>query len=535
MAVGERRGVPGDECRLPLVGFVGAERHRAGLPGPLKLRLRDRAEFLKMVHDPRQLHRERVGLPVGEFESRERRNLSHQTGVDLHRDRSIAAASPSPGRLTLPAVRPILASMPTRAPEPTLPPLSTVLARLRRRRAARRVVEVARETGDVPGLVGGWVRDAFLGRPGRDLDLVLPVGRSVPFAEALARSLGSRVVAVGSPGKRILKVPSGDREVDVFAQEGTADEDLLRRDFTINALRLDLPSMRFSSPPGALDDLERHILRLPRRGVLLEDPLRVLRAARFRAELGFRMDTKALPELRSAAVLLAGIAPERKLSEMTRILATGGPAASRALVDLESWGALASLLPGTSRGARRRGVRRVGATPPGRPDLGLAALLSPFGPGDAARFLIAWKASKLNRRRIAAILSLKSVPASARKRAAIRFVRDAAPFCREAVEFLEVLGGARRMALAAACHPLLSPRRLRAVLAPRRPATPAEISSWAGTRTGPSLGRLLDDLGLALASGDLRGRRQVRAWCVARGSRPGSPSLENSSAGRTTR
>ena len=150
-------------------------------------------------------------------------------------------------------------------------------------------------------VVGGVVRDAFLGRSGGDLDLSVASARADSFAARLAARAGSRVVGVGVPPRRILKVPFQGREIDVWEEEDGEEADLLRRDFTVNAVSFTLPEGRFGAAPGALLDLEKKRLAPPRPGVFLEDPLRVLRAARFLAQLpGFRVAPEALPEMKGS-------------------------------------------------------------------------------------------------------------------------------------------------------------------------------------------------------------------------------------------
>ncbi len=117
--------------------------------------------------------------------------------------------------------------------------------------------------------VGGAVRDAFLGRTGGDLDLVAPPPSAGRIAAELAKRAGSRAVPVGAPGKRILKVPFGAHEIDVWEETSDPSADLLRRDFTVNALSFSLPDGEFSSAPGALADLKAKRLAPPRPGVFL--------------------------------------------------------------------------------------------------------------------------------------------------------------------------------------------------------------------------------------------------------------------------
>src|ERR1035441_9474566 len=181
------------------------------------------------------------------------------------------------------------------------PAIRRSLRALLRRADAAAAASIARPEDRVRA-VGGAVRDAFLGRRGGDLDLVAPPGSAEKLAAKLAARAGSRVVPIGAPPKRILKVPFRSHEIDVWEETGDPAADLLRRDFTVNALSFSLPEGTFASAPGALADLAARRLTPPRPGVFREDPLRVLRAARFLAQLpGFRVASRATPELKEAA------------------------------------------------------------------------------------------------------------------------------------------------------------------------------------------------------------------------------------------
>ena len=105
------------------------------------------------------------------------------------------------------------------------------------------------------------MRDAFLGRRGGDLDLVAPPVSAEKLAAELASRAGSRVVPIGAPPKRILKVPFRSHEIDVWEETGDPAADLLRRDFTVNALSFSLPEGTFASAPGALEDLKTKTAR----------------------------------------------------------------------------------------------------------------------------------------------------------------------------------------------------------------------------------------------------------------------------------
>ncbi|HVO51670.1 MAG TPA: hypothetical protein VMV60_11795 [Thermoanaerobaculia bacterium] len=383
--------------------------------------------------------------------------------------------------------------------------------------------------------VGGAVRDAFLGRPGGDLDLTAAPGRAGAFAARLAARAGSRVVAVGAAPRSILKVPFHGREIDVWEEEGGRDADLLRRDLTINALAFDLPSGAFVSPPGALEDLRRRRLRPPRRGVFLEDPLRVLRAARFLAQLqGFRVATGAASEIRAAAKSLRKASEERRLVELDKLLAAPPRDRDRALRFLERIGALQTLIRGSAP-RTRRGISLVRRLESSDPRVARALLLFPQGPKRAGDFLRRWKTSREEQRLASRLFALASgVPGKGRgargaprpptRRDVAELLRLSSPFEAESLLFLLAVGDARTRALARAAEAVRRrPAALRRILKPSRPLPLDEIRSVLSLAESPQLGAALAAFDLALAAGEIRGERAARLWLAARagsGKRP---------------
>jgi tRNA nucleotidyltransferase/poly(A) polymerase len=360
------------------------------------------------------------------------------------------------------------------------------------------------------------VRDAFLGRRGGDLDLVAPPGSAEKLATELAARAGSRVVPIGAPPKRILKVPFRSHEIDVWEETGDPAADLLRRDFTVNALSFSLPEGTFASAPGALADLKARRLAPPRRGVFLEDPLRVLRAARFLAELPeFRVARRATPELKKAAKFLRMVPAERRLVEWDKLLAAPTAGRVRALRFMSRIGALQSLLLSTAPRERRRGISLVGRL--GKPDARVARslLLLPLGKERALDLLRGWKVSREELRLASRLFSL---PLHGPRRAATSrdvamLLRLSSPFEAESTGFLLAAGDSRARELARAAQSTLRrPAALRGILKPTRPLPFAEISSLLGLTEGPDLGRALDAFDLALASSEIRGPRAARAW-----------------------
>lgn len=393
---------------------------------------------------------------------------------------------------------------------------------LMRRPDARAAASVARPDDQVR-IVGGAVRDAFLGRKGGDLDLVAPPGRAEPLAWALARHAGTRVIAVGTAPKRILKVPFREREIDIWEETKDPLTDLLRRDFTVNTLSFSLPDGAFASAPEALSDLTARRLAPPRPGVFLEDPLRVLRAARFLAELpGFHIARAALPELRDAAKILRKVAAERSLVEWDKLLGAPPAGRMRALRFLERIGALEILLPSTAARERRHGISLVGRMEQPDPRVARSLLLLPLGTERAGDSLRRWKTSREEQRLASHLFALgRSRPGRRAMRPPTRreiaeSLRRLSPFLGESLLFLSSAGDEGTRHLVRALSPYLRrPAALRGILKPTRPLPFAEISSLLGLREGQELGSALDAFDVALAAGEVRGPRAARAWLEA--------------------
>jgi tRNA nucleotidyltransferase/poly(A) polymerase len=387
--------------------------------------------------------------------------------------------------------------------------------------------------------VGGAVRDAFLGRAGGDLDLAVEPGRAAAFAERLAARARSRVVPVGAAPRRILKVPFHGREIDVWEEEGGPEGDLLRRDFTVNAIAFDLPSGALVAAPHALDDLRKKVLRAPRPGVFLEDPLRVLRAARFLAQLpGFRVARSAELEMKRAGRFLRMVSEERRLVELDKLLAAPPKDRDRALRFLERVGALRTLIR-SSAPRMRRGISLVGRLQSRDPRVARVLLLLPQGPKRSEELLREWKTSREEQRLASRLFALplrvrgiggrgapraRGAPLPATRREVAELLRLSSPFEEESLSFLLAAGDSRVKGLARAAEAVRRrPASLRRILKPARPLPLEEIRDALSLADGPQLGAALSDFDLALASGEIRGARAARKWLAARaglGKRP---------------
>jgi tRNA nucleotidyltransferase (CCA-adding enzyme) len=227
--------------------------------------------------------------------------------------------------------------------------------------ALRSVGELAEDFGVRAHVVGGFVRDMLLGKPNLDMDVVVE-GDGVAFAEAAAQHLGARVKVHRRFGTAVL-VLSRTLHVDVTSarteyytrpgalptvERSSLRQDLFRRDFTINAMAACINSECFGAiadPFGGLRDLERRIVRVLHALSFIEDPTRVLRAARFERRYGFSMD-RATDELARRAVdmgMLEEVSGARLREEMLDIVDEESCVA--VFERLDDLGALALLLP----------------------------------------------------------------------------------------------------------------------------------------------------------------------------------------------
>jgi putative nucleotidyltransferase with HDIG domain len=197
-------------------------------------------------------------------------------------------------------------------------------------------------------VVGGTVRDALLGRTDADIDLAVERG-ALALAERIAARLDATAVVLDAErGAARVAAPGLQLDVADF-RAPTLAGDLAARDFTVNALAVDLPRLLVAGrapvidPTGGLADLRARRLRPAGPGVLAEDPLRVLRGVRLEATLGLRLTPAAARAMRAAAPGLVRVSAERvsdELRALLRVAATG-----RAVRRADTLGALAVVLP----------------------------------------------------------------------------------------------------------------------------------------------------------------------------------------------
>jgi tRNA nucleotidyltransferase/poly(A) polymerase len=188
--------------------------------------------------------------------------------------------------------------------------------------AVRALVTACDEEGQIDcHLVGGVLRDRALGLPVHDIDAVVPA-RGREIAERLAGTLPARLVLLGGKEFAAFRLVGTDFEVDLWDRTGMSfDEDLARRDFTVNSFALNARGGTVIDPFDGLGDLRRRILRATTPASFTGDPLRVLRLPRLLIRLpGFAADPETVLLARQAAPLLPEISAERVRDELTFLL-----------------------------------------------------------------------------------------------------------------------------------------------------------------------------------------------------------------------
>ena len=218
--------------------------------------------------------------------------------------------------------------------------------------------EVFAEAGFDLSLVGGPVRDLFLGRTSPDLDFTTDatpdqiVASVAGWADAhwdIGRAFGTIGIRRGDQTLEITTYRSeaydpASRKPQV--QFGTSlEEDLVRRDFTVNAMALRLPSLTLVDPHGGVRDLHAGLLRTPAtpQESFSDDPLRMMRAARFASQLGLRITDEVHEAMADMAERLSIVSAERIQAELVKLICGADP---RAGVDvLVETGLAGTVLP----------------------------------------------------------------------------------------------------------------------------------------------------------------------------------------------
>lgn len=210
--------------------------------------------------------------------------------------------------------------------------------------------------------IGGYVRDIFLHRPSKDIDIVT-VGKGIELAQAVAKKLGRKAHLSVFKNFGTAQIKYKDTEVEFVGarresyqrdsrkpvvEDGTLEDDQNRRDFTINALAVCLNKSRFGElldPFNGLKDMEDLIIRTPLDPDITfsDDPLRMMRAIRFSSQLGFDIEPGTFDAISRNKDRIGIISGERIIDELNKIILSPRP--SVGFLQLDQTGLLAIIFP----------------------------------------------------------------------------------------------------------------------------------------------------------------------------------------------
>ena len=211
-------------------------------------------------------------------------------------------------------------------------------------------------------VVGGFVRDLIMRKPINDIDIMI-VGDGIKFAKKLAELLGvkkivpfkkfgtalipNQKIPIEIASARTEKYSNDSRKPSKVLQTGLK-EDLLRRDFTINAMAMDIRPEQFgelTDPFQGIHDINKQIIKTPLSSdeTFSEDPLRMMRAAYFSSKLGFEIDEECIESIKKISGRINIVSAERIRDEFMKILNTNKP--SVGLIVLQKTGLLKLVFP----------------------------------------------------------------------------------------------------------------------------------------------------------------------------------------------
>ncbi len=218
------------------------------------------------------------------------------------------------------------------------------------------------EEGVSSYLVGGFVRDVLLGRGTADIDIAVAQD-GVEIARKVAGALGGSFVLLDKMNRvgRVVIVdkeaPSGRWELDLSTFQDGIEGDLARRDFTIDAIAIDLGELtkdvHLIDPFNGWADLKGGVIRAVAETIFQADAARLLRAVRLASELGFSIDRQTEALIRENCHLIADVAGERVREELLRLLAV--PHSPRSLPYLDKLGLVTAIIPEL---AEEKGVKQ---------------------------------------------------------------------------------------------------------------------------------------------------------------------------------
>ncbi len=220
--------------------------------------------------------------------------------------------------------------------------------------------QLADRSGKEVYVIGGFVRDIFLNRPSKDIDILI-IGNGIEFAQQAAKALNVSLSVFKNFGTAMLKYQ--DLEIEFvgarkesyrtdsrkpIVENGTLEDDQRRRDFTINAMALGLNSQNFGvllDPFEGIANLKNKLIKTPLDPLetFSDDPLRMMRAIRFAAQLNFSIDDAALKAIAANKQRISIISKERITDELNKIIMAEKP--SFGFIHLFNTGLLQLIFP----------------------------------------------------------------------------------------------------------------------------------------------------------------------------------------------
>ena len=224
------------------------------------------------------------------------------------------------------------------------------------------IAQAADELGQPAFVIGGFVRDIILNRPSTDID-IMTVGNGIMLAEKVGEKLGlkKKVTVFKNFGTAMLRY----RDLDIefvgarresyqrnsrkpIVEDGTLEDDQKRRDFTINAMAIQLNGQNygdFIDPFDGMEDLRLGIIRTPLDPDITfsDDPLRMMRAIRFATQLGFSINDETLSAIARNRNRMSIVSPERTMEEINKIVLADKP--SIGFILMEETGLLPLVFP----------------------------------------------------------------------------------------------------------------------------------------------------------------------------------------------
>src|SRR3989344_6821033 len=206
------------------------------------------------------------------------------------------------------------------------------------------IADCADELGVQAFVIGGFVRDIFLKRESKDIDVVT-IGKGIELASLVHKKIGGETYLSVFKNFGTAQIKIDDLEVEFvgarkesynrdsrkpIVEDGSLEDDQNRRDFTINALAIGLNKEHFGElldPFGGIDDLNNKIIRTPLAPDITysDDPLRMMRAIRFATQLGFTIEERSLKAISENKGRISIVSKERITDELNKIILSPVP------------------------------------------------------------------------------------------------------------------------------------------------------------------------------------------------------------------